>query len=730
MLEHVVRAAGINPLLLSDEHVAPFHRRCVLFLTLSAGASAYLALVAAWTATRPFTPLLSVDVAGVQVLAFCCAAAALAMYQRPMVMASVTIAGLVLVLHAWPHQARYLLAPAVVCLAGLLLSRRVALWVAVGLMALPGLPAEGAVGLALTAAATWLALDYIYAALGAASQRQTSMDHLEAQLLSRREELRRLNDSLRNAYTLLERTNHELAEARDEAEEARRLKAEFAATISHELRTPLNLILGFVEVMHMASESYLGAVFTPELRGDVREVWRSAEHLLALVDDVLDLSRAEQARLALVIGEADIGALIREAANTVAGLFRGKPVALRVVVEAGLPSCQADRTRIRQVLVNLLTNAARFTAAGEVVVTGQSLPDTAEVLVGVRDTGPGIPAAERGSVFEAFYQVAGQRSGNRGGTGLGLAICRTFIQMHGGRIWVETGTGRGSQFYFTLPAEARAQGQQGHWSMPGAPNPFGESIVTLDEDGSAARLLERALPGLTVHNVTSAEGLAQSVSEWHPRAVAAFVRGGRGDLGTELGRRLACRGLPIVLCHVEADRPLAQYGNVRAVLNKPIMAPALLLAVEGLGPLASLLVADDDEGMVRFVERTLRQRHPDLRLLTAHDGDRAIELMKRERPEAAILDLAMPGADGVTILNLMPSLGLGHTPVLVLTALDLRGGSGDVASARIEISSALGFSGAEVARYVGAVAEAARPQYAVLPGGPSAEPTEAAEIAK
>jgi len=625
-------------------------------------------------------------------------------------MANLSLAvGAVLTVYFWPQPERYLLAPVVPCVLGLLLGRGVAVLAAVALTFLPGLPRGGLLALWLGAAGFWVASDWLHAALRQAAERQMSALRLEHELLSRRGELRRLNDSLRNSYTLLERTNHELAEARDEAEEARRLKAQFAAMISHELRTPLNLILGFAEVMHKMPELYRGAKLTSDLRGDIREIYRSTTHLLELVDDVLDLSRVEQVRLALVPEDADIAALIQEAVATVAGLFRGKPVALRVDLPASLPYCIVDRTRIRQVLINLLTNAARFTERGEVSVSAHLDEAHQEIVASVADTGPGIPDEERARIFDAFYQVSGPLR-REGGSGLGLAICKTFVEMNGGRIWLESRPGRGSCFRFTLPLHLRLRPPPGEWKLSAAPDPFGDSIVTLDAGGRFSARLSRALPGLKVHSTTRPDELPELVTAWHPKAVVAFVP--EGDGAEALNEAVACPGLPLVSCYLSSGRPLSAYSNVRAVLSKPITGKALLDALDKLGEVNTLLLADDDEGMTRLAQRTLAHGRPGMRLLTAHDGKQALEILRQARPDALILDLAMPEMDGLAVLEAMAREGLDCVRVLVLTAMDLHSGDG-VAARRLVVSSPPGLGEADVARYIEALAGAARPRYGV-----------------
>jgi signal transduction histidine kinase len=163
--------------------------------------------------------------------------------------------------------------------------------------------------------------------------------------------------------------NYALIEARSAAEEARRLKAEFAANVSHELRTPLNIIIGFSETMANAPETYASVAWSPALRGDIEQIYQSSRHLSSLIDDILDLSALEVHRLGLTVEETDLQIVIEEAVAVVQDLFRAKKLYLTIQVAPDLPRVRMDTTRIRQVLINLLTNASRFTSVGGVPIT-------------------------------------------------------------------------------------------------------------------------------------------------------------------------------------------------------------------------------------------------------------------------------------------------------------------------------------------------------------------------
>ena len=230
-----------------------------------------------------------------------------------------------------------------------------------------------------------------------------------------------------------------------ELEAASKHKSQFLANMSHELRTPLNAILGYTELI---LDSIYGEV--PEKIGEVLErLEKNGHHLLSLINDVLDLSKIEAGQLTLSVGEYAIGELVHGVCASMEGLAAEKSLALIVQVPADLKAGMGDEQRISQVLLNLVGNAIKFTEQGHVMVRVNSSADRYQVLVS--DTGPGIATAEVESIFEEFHQADGSSTREKGGTGLGLAISKRIVEMHGGRIWVESTLGEGSAFWFELP---------------------------------------------------------------------------------------------------------------------------------------------------------------------------------------------------------------------------------------------------------------------------------------
>jgi two-component system sensor histidine kinase/response regulator len=270
----------------------------------------------------------------------------------------------------------------------------------------------------------------------------------------------------------------ELRQALERAQRADRRKSEFLASISHELRTPLNAIIGFSAVLLDEPDAETGMGISSDQREDIASIHRNGQALLHLINELLDLARIEAGHLEIVRAPLDLHVLTNEVINTAQGLLEGRSVTLQSHISPGLPPVLGDAKRMRQVMLNLLANAIKFTEHGSVTISAQpvgneqgaDLPrvhivgdvhptrlaneqSASFVAVSVRDTGIGIPASQLEWVFEEFSQVHDQRSREKG-TGLGLAIARRLVEAHHGRIWVESVPGQGSTFTFTLPLAA------------------------------------------------------------------------------------------------------------------------------------------------------------------------------------------------------------------------------------------------------------------------------------
>jgi signal transduction histidine kinase len=274
--------------------------------------------------------------------------------------------------------------------------------------------------------------------LGALAQ---EFNHMAAQL----------QESYASLEQKVEARTHELAEKGRQLELASQHKSQFLANMSHELRTPMNAILGYTELImdHIYGE-------VPEKISEVLErVQQSGHHLLDLINDVLDISKMEAGQLTLALNDYSLAEVVQTVFSAVESLAVEKGLALTVSLPPDLPLGKGDERRLTQVLLNLLGNAIKFTEVGAVQVRATAADGA--FTVAVSDTGPGISEADQQKIFEAFQQADSSITRKKGGTGLGLSIVKRIVEMHGGRVWVESRQGRGSTFWFTLPIRVEQQ---------------------------------------------------------------------------------------------------------------------------------------------------------------------------------------------------------------------------------------------------------------------------------
>jgi len=243
-------------------------------------------------------------------------------------------------------------------------------------------------------------------------------------------------------------------QALEEMQQADQLKSQLLANMSHELRTPLNSIIGFSSVILKGIDGPINE--TQEQ--DVQQIYNAGQHLLGLINNVLDLSKIEADKMELTLNRVDLASVIQEVVEITNALIKQKPVELVVDIQQGIPVIEADSTRVRQILLNLLSNAVKFTNEGHIAIYARTYAGKQgeEIVIAVADTGIGIAPVDQIKLFEPFSQIQGMSSRPGSGTGLGLSICRHLVELHRGRIWVESSPGVGSTFIFTLPVSQAA----------------------------------------------------------------------------------------------------------------------------------------------------------------------------------------------------------------------------------------------------------------------------------
>jgi signal transduction histidine kinase/CheY-like chemotaxis protein len=492
--------------------------------------------------------------------------------------------------------------------------------------------------------------------------------------------LERVLKSLDTTMAKLQRTNVTLTQTRNQAEEARRLKQQFAQTISHELRTPLNLIVGFTETM-IKSPEYYGDPLSPAYMRDLSVVYRNACHLQNLVNDVLDLARLEAAYLSLELEEIDLIEVIEDAVQTIRGLVEGRGLTLQTELVADLPHVWGDAVRLKQVLLNLLNNAARFTKQGSVTV--RAFARDQEVIIAVSDTGMGIPAENATEIFEAFRQLENPMQRRTDGAGLGLAICKQLIDLHGGNIWVESEVGVGSTFFFSLPVgrietisiESKAL-ETGTAALPAAAMPSSPQRVAMlvTRSPSAAALVSRSLTSYRTVVVSELQQAWLAAQQLMPQAILVDTEAEEFDQA-RLRHFVETLNLPralVVTCPLPGEEPLRKRLAVDSYLIKPVSREGLWDVLRQFSEnLNRVLVVDHDQDFVRLISRMLASPVRQYQVTHAYSGQEALEMARRSRPEIMLLDLNLPDTNGIRVIQaIRADPALKRMRIVVVTAYE------------------------------------------------------------
>jgi len=460
----------------------------------------------------------------------------------------------------------------------------------------------------------------------------------------------------------------------EDMKEVDRVKSQFLANMSHELRTPLNSIIGFSRVIIKGIDGPINET----QKTDLSAIYNSGQHLLSLITDILDLSKIEAGKMELAFSEVNLTDLINSAMSTAVGLVKDKPIRLNTVVPENMPQVRADSTRVRQVLINFLSNAAKFTDEGTITVEAALVigpKGKTEALVTVTDSGPGIAQQDQGKLFLPFSQVDDSPTRKTGGTGLGLSICRSLIEMHGGRIGLlRSEVGKGSTFFFTLPV-----------SVPNAeeePLPIDNAnsiVLAIDDDIKVINLYERYLKphGYTVVALTDPKQALARVKEISPLAITLDIMMPEKD-GWQVLRELKndpqTRDIPIIVCSILENQEEGFSMGAADYLVKPFLQEDMISALNRLnrdGNIREVLIIDDDADDLRLLQKMLEDNQ-NYHVIPAQGGIQGWEIIQKKQPDAVILDLFMPDLNGFALLeNIRANPVLRRIPVIVLTGADL-----------------------------------------------------------
>ena len=473
----------------------------------------------------------------------------------------------------------------------------------------------------------------------------------------------------------------EIQEKSAALEQASQHKSQFLANMSHELRTPLNAIIGVTDLLLEDARD----LDRPDEIEPLERVLRAGKHLLALINDVLDLSKIEAGKMELHLESFPVAPLLDEVSQTVRTVAETNGNTVRVECAADVGTMRADQTRVRQALLNLASNAVKFTQGGRVTIAAARVGSPAGdvIVVKVADTGIGMTPEQTARLFQDFTQADASTTRKYGGTGLGLAISRRFCRMMGGDITVESAPGQGSTFTITLPAAVDpASAAEVRRETPSAARVAqptsrgGRSVLVIDDDAIVRDLMARHLERQGFEVITAAdgiEGLARA-REDRPAAITLDIMMPGLDGWTVLA---ALKGdpdladIPVVLVTIVDEKQRGYALGVVEHLVKPVDRERLAATLrKWCGGPAHVLVVEDD-GDIRAMMRDALAA-AGWSIAEAENGRVAFDRIARHRPDAIVLDLVMPEMDGFEFLEGLRTRDEWRgVPVLVVTARDL-----------------------------------------------------------
>ncbi|MFB2891528.1 response regulator [Aerosakkonemataceae cyanobacterium BLCC-F50] len=501
----------------------------------------------------------------------------------------------------------------------------------------------------------------------AATELKKAKEELEIRVEERTSELTKAIEDLQSEIAERKRAEEALQQAKESAEIANRAKSDFLSVVSHELRTPLTSVLGFAKIIKKKLET----VVFPEVKTEDKKVQKTVkqvednldiivsegERLTNLINDVLDLAKLESGKIEWKLEPVSLKEIIEQATAATSALFLTKPLQLIQDIEPELPQIVADKDRLIQVIINLISNAVKFTSEGSIICRVKKT--NKEVIISIIDTGIGIATDDQNQVFEKFKQVGDTLTDKPKGTGLGLSICKQIVEYHGGRIWVESELGKGSNFSFTLPTASVTEGELLKTDINTLLKQLKDHVVTstptsvehqktilvVDDEAPIRELLRQQLEaeGYSVKEAQNGVDAIRQVKQEIPDLIILDVMmpAMNGfDVAAVLKNDPKTFKVPIIILSIVEDKDRGYGLGIDSYLTKPINTEELLTNIERLLSQGTskrkVLVVDEDASTVKILADVLQAKG--YSVVEAFNGEECIEKAISVKPDMIIVD--------------------------------------------------------------------------------------------